>query len=290
MYQLENERIKIKINETGAELVSLQSKKTGLEYMWCGDKAYWGRTSPILFPVVGGCKNNSFSFQGTNYPVARHGFARDEKFELYTETKDEVWFVLSSNEETKKRYPFEFELLLGYRIMEDQVSVLWKVHNKSDEAMYFSIGGHPAFNCPIFENTSQSEYFLHFDGASTITSSGINDAGLLTTNKVDYQLKDGKLPITRDLFDKDALVIEGNQCHKVSLLTPEKVPYLSVIFDAPLFGVWAPVGGEAPFVCIEPWYGRCDREEFEGNLEEREWGNMLKAGDAFLASYLIKLE
>jgi len=167
------------------------------------------------------------------------------------------------------------------------VEVIWRVNNVGNETMYFSIGGHPAFVCPANAEDKQSDYWLHFEGTDQITSRMISD-GLATDEIITYPLEEGYLRITENLFDNDALVVENHQTQRVSLCRPDKTPYVTVSFDAPLFGVWSVPGKQAPFVCIEPWYGRCDHQNFEGTLKDREWGNALEAGAKFEVSYMIE--
>ncbi|MBD5395158.1 MAG: aldose 1-epimerase family protein [Lachnospiraceae bacterium] len=289
VYELKNDVLSIQIDSHGAELKSLKKLSTGAEYMWCGDAKYWGRTSPVLFPFVGGLKNKEYRTKGNTYPMGQHGFARDMEFEFLSGSEDEIWFVLKSNDETLAKYPYEFILKLGYKISGNQVEVLWQVENPGSETLPFSIGGHPAFNCPIDENTRQSDYFVSFHDTDEVISSRIGEQGLVTGCMDVYGLTDGKLALTDNLFDHDALVIEENQTDEVSLCRKDGTPYLTVKMEAPLFGVWSPPGKQAPFVCIEPWYGRCDNEYFDGTLEEREWGNTIQPGEIWKASYVIEI-
>ena len=289
VYELKNDVLSIQIDSHGAELKSLKKLSTGAEYMWCGDAKYWGRTSPVLFPFVGGLKNKEYRTKGNTYPMGQHGFARDMEFEFLSGSEDEIWFVLKSNDETLAKYPYEFILKLGYKISGNQVEVLWQVENPGSETLPFSIGGHPAFNCPIDENTRQSDYFVSFHDTDEVISSRIGEQGLVTECMDVYGLTDGKLALTDNLFDHDALVIEENQTDEVSLCRKDGTPYLTVKMEAPLFGVWSPPGKQAPFVCIEPWYGRCDNEYFDGTLEEREWGNTIQPGEIWNASYVIEI-
>ena len=165
--------------------------------------------------------------------------------------------------------------------------MLWKVTNKNDREMYFSIGGHPAFNCPLREGEKQTDYRIGFDTCEPLTASVLDENGTVSERTKVLELTDGMLQITDSLFDEDALIVEHDQAHKVALYTPEGEKYLEVRFEAPLFGIWSPAGKHAPFVCIEPWYGRSDRADFGQKLEEREWGNVLKAGEIFTAVYQI---
>lgn len=162
----------------------------------------------------------------------------------------------------------------------------WRVKNPAKTSMYFSIGGHPAFLCPIEEGTKQTDYSLRFDVPERIVSSGLED-GLIAGKTTEYELKNGVLPVTEHLFDKDALVIEHDQAHSVALVKPDGEPYLTVTFDAPLFGIWSPPKKNAPFICIEPWYGRCDKADYSGDWQGREWMQVLEAGETFAADYRI---
>ena len=287
MFQIRNESLTLEIDAHGAEMKSLTDNRTGQEYLWCGDAAYWGRTSPILFPLVGNYREKQSCFDGKWYSLSQHGFARDMDFELVSEKGDEIWFALEDSPETLEKYPFGFRLELGYRLQGRAVEVLWKVTNKNDREMYFSIGGHPAFNCPLREGEKQTDYRIGFDTCEPLTASVLDENGTVSERTKVLELTDGMLQITDSLFDEDALIVEHDQAHKVALYTPEGEKYLEVKFEAPLFGIWSPAGKHAPFVCIEPWYGRSDRADFGQKLEEREWGNVLKAGEIFTAVYQI---
>lgn len=287
VYELANEAVSIQINSHGAELKSLKKLSTRAEYMWKADPAFWGRTSPVLFPFVGGVNNKEYRTKGKVYPMAQHGFARDMEFELLAESKNEIWFVLNSDEETLEKYPYAFTLKLGYRLLPDGVEVCWQVENPGEEELPFSIGGHPAFNCPIEEGKKQTDYMIRFDKEDQVISTRLGSTGLATDIQDIYSLEQGVLPVTETLFDKDALVIEHHQAKQVALCDKGGKSYLTVTMEAPLFGVWSPPKKNAPFICIEPWYGRCDREGFEGDLKAREWGNVIAPGEIWKASYQI---
>lgn len=287
LFQISNDKVTIQVDSLGAELKSLKSLPDGREYMWQGDPAYWGRTSPVLFPIVGGLKDGRYRVDGREYAMGQHGFARDMEFRLKSQVASEIWFFLESNGETLQKYPYPFLLEIGYEIIERTVVVKWRVCNPAKEPIWFSIGGHPAFLCPIDPGTDQTQYRLIFDEKEKLVSSCI-EGGLLGPKKKTYTLRDGILPVTADLFDNDALVIEGEQAHSVALARPNGKPYLTVTFDAPLFGIWSPPKKKAPFICIEPWYGRCDSVDFTGEFKEREWGQQL-SGAVFETQYRITI-
>lgn len=287
---LENEELKVTINYFGAELSSIVKKENNAEYMWNADEKFWKRSAPVLFPFVGSLKNKEFLYEDSAYPMGQHGFARDMEFSLVSNDGKQAWFSLSSDDTTYEKYPFAFTLEIGYLLTGHTLKVIWKVVNEDEKPMYFSIGGHPAFMCPLNGEGKQTDYFIAFDTDKDLTYSKLSENGLVYKKDNVLPTNGGTMQVTEHLFDEDALVVEGNQAHRVSLCKPDGKPYLTVSFDAPLFGLWSPAKKGAPFICIEPWYGRCDSEEFTGTLEEREYGHCLDARENFEAAYDIIVE
>lgn len=288
LYEISNGQIAIQADSFGAELKSFKRTGQDTEYMWQGDPKYWKRTSPVLFPIVGSLCGGSYLLDGKKYPMGQHGFARDMEFRLKSQTAQELWFCLESDSETLEKYPYRFILEIGYELHGNTLCVKWKVTNPANTDLYFSIGGHPAFCCPIVKGEPQEDYSLWFDAKDQLIS-GVLKNGLISNEQTVYVLNDGYLKITEHLFDHDALIIENHQAHNVALVRSDGSHYLTVSFDAPLFGVWSPPGKKAPFVCIEPWYGRCDATDFAGIWQERKWGQHLAAGDFFEASYHVTI-
>lgn len=293
-YFIENDRLKVEIDSFGAEVKSVLNKNNYREYMWYGNGKYWGRTSPVLFPFVGSLKNKSYTWKGVNYSMGQHGFARDNEFTLVSQEENEIWFSFKSNEETLKKYPFEFELRIGYKLTAteetDDVQVIWEVLNPANDTMYFSIGAHPAFLCPLHGlNKGKAGHKLFFGGVNEIHHHG-NDvaSGLAVREDIVMPLDNGYVTITEDFFDRCTYMIEGGQTGLVGIADEEGRMAVEVAFDTPLFAVWSPEKKNAPFICIEPWYGRCDAVEFEGDLSEREFTNSLNAGETFTGGYTMK--
>lgn len=292
-YRIENENLICEIDLHGAEVKSLIRKSDGREMMWEADPAYWGRTSPVLFPFVGGVKDKEYRYEGKTYSIGQHGFARDMDFTMESEKEDEVWFRLSETEETMKVYPFRFALRIGYRLEEKALRVMWEVSNPNDKEMYFSIGAHPAFAISSLEGHMLKLYDPEGKPLEQFKNR-IFGAGGCVTNRVEtVETPDGYLPLSEELFDGDALVIEDRQVGRVDLLNvfgvldSEESKLISVSFDAPLVGIWSPPHKNAPFICIEPWYGRCDADDFDGKLQDREYEMRLEGGETFQAGYTI---
>ena len=281
VYTLENADIKIDVKTAGAELISLVDKASGREYMWCGDGAYWGRVSPVLFPIVGQYKDKTSFYDGKAYSMGQHGFARDMEFALESRSEDEIWFTLASSPESHEKYPFDFLLSCGYRLEGRSVHMMWKVKNTDERTMYFSIGAHPAFNCPM-----DGTWKLRFDTDEPLTV-GILENGVLSERQKTLTLENGTYPVTNDLFDDDALIIENDQAHNVAILDSEGKAVVEVDFQSHLFGVWSPVKKKAPFVCIEPWYGIGDPRGFDGEFKDKPMMNHLQPGASFMSRYDI---
>ena len=292
-YVLKNEQLQATFESFGAELISLQDD-TGKEYLWYGDSAFWGRHSPVLFPFVGKVKDGKYRYKGVEYSMGQHGFARDMEFTLVSQAEDEIWFGLDSTEETLAKYPFAFRLEVGYKMTANTLRVLWKVINPdTEEVLHFSIGAHPAFLCPLDEGTAQEEYYMQLDVNEAEYYSASLACGLRTMEKHSLKLEDKKVQLIEgffDLGDEGTYIFEDNQVKEVALVRPDGRPYVTVSFDMPLVAIWSPEKKKAPFVCIEPWCGRCDTIEFEGSLEERAWAQQLTPGGIFETYYDIKIE
>lgn len=289
-YTLENEVLRVEIDSLGAELKSVQNKITGQEYMWQADPTYWGRTSPVLFPFVGRLRNNTFLHGGKSYQMHQHGFARDMEHCLVSKDDTSIWFKLVTSNETLEQFPFSFILRIGYELSGNEVKVLWEVINNSlDKHMHFGIGAHPAFNCPIHGEGSKVGYKLYFAGLDELHySTNDMETGLALDDDNVLPLENHRATITPDFFDKYTYIVENRQTHEVGIEDPDGNRYITVLFNTPLFGIWSPEGKNAPFLCIEPWHGRCDSLNFEGTLKQRAYDNVLEAGNKFNTSYIIR--
>lgn len=286
---IKNDTIQVIVDSHGAEMTSIRDANDR-EYLWNADPKYWKRHAPVLFPLVGGLKDKQYRLKGQVYAMGQHGFARDMEFELLRAEDTECWYRLTENEESLAVYPYSFTLDIGYRLGDHSVETVWRVTNSGPEPLYFSVGGHPAFVCPQSPQEKQSDYFLHFYQEKPLVLSLLGQGGLLTDQKAELELDNGRLRVDEHLFDGDALIMEHHQVQKIALVNPAGVEYVTVTYDAPLVGVWSSPGKQAPFVCIEPWYGRADAADFAGTWEEREWGNCLEAGQVFEGGFTVTIQ
>lgn len=221
--------------------------------------------------------------------MGQHGFARDTEFELIAAGEDFVTYRLCADEESKKKYPFDFVLEITHRLENDCLSIEWTVKNVDDKEMYFTIGGHPAFNVNILPDTDFEDYSLVFkEGIETLSYILIDaESGTALTDKTyKLELTNSKYALKKDMFDKDALIFDNGQIEWVGLALPNGKPYIALESkNFPNFGIWSKPG--APYVCLEPWCGRCDNKGFQGEISEKPGINTLKAGDVFKKSYDI---
>ena len=290
MHTLTNGTLTINVKEHGAELSSI--RKGEVEYLWQADPAFWGRHSPVLFPIVGSVWEAKYRVGDKEFSLGQHGFARDMKFTLLSKTETEIAFRLESTEETLAKYPWPFVLDIEYKLHDNNVDVIWKVTNPGAEEMFFQIGAHPAFYYPDYDVDTMERGYLSFD-----RNEGLQCIRIKAKGCVDAETKhplevpaDGLLPLAKDTFDSiDTIMMQDSQIGKTTLHRTDKSPWLSVTFDAPVVGIWSPPTKNAPFICLEPWYGRCDRFEYAGDYRDKDWMNRLAPGQTFATSYTITL-
>jgi galactose mutarotase-like enzyme len=299
---LENDRLKVEVSAFGAELHSIFNKSTGFEYLWHGDKSYWGRRSPVLFPIVGKVWNGRMKYCGAEYALSQHGFARDCEFAKLDESQlsrlllkrdgdvQKCGFVLYSNEETKKLYPFDFALYIIYCLIDNCLEVNWIVENRTEGDMYFQIGAHPAFNYRDFDEDADIQGYMKFDRTGKMLLTTLECGGYAARKRREIEVSPDGIVINKSTFARDALVFE-KQLNRVTLCDRDGEAYVEVEFDAPVVGLWSPAKiGYAPFMCIEPWYGRCDDSNFDGDYNEKPYINYLKEGESFRSTYKIILK
>ncbi|OYU80377.1 MAG: aldose epimerase [Flavobacterium sp. BFFFF1] len=278
---ISSEGFQATIKHFGAELISLKNHDN-TEYLWDGNPEFWGKHSPILFPIVGTLKDNKFQYDGGSYTLSRHGFARDMEFECEKVTAASASFVLKSNAETLKKYPFQFLLRIVYTLSGPNLEIAYEVENHTNSEMYFSIGAHPAFALPgNFE-----DYSLAINGVDALKSFTLqNDliSGETKTTKIDG----GKLPLDYTLFEQDALILKDVQFDAITILKNDK-PLLNVHFPSfPDLGLWTKPN--APFLCIEPWFGYSDTSDSTGRIEEKPGIVTLGSNETFAAKFNIEI-
>lgn len=286
MFAIENEQLKIIISPKGAELQSIFNKQTELEYLWSGDPAFWGKKSPILFPIVGTLKNDIYYYRDKPYKLSRHGFAREMAFDIENQSPGAATFVLRSSEKTLQHFPFEFVFRITYTMQHNSLRVAYNVSNASDEDIYFSVGGHPAFKVPLVEGTVYDDYYLEFNEDETTPRWPISKDGLIEKTPEPLLRETNMLPLTKELFLKDAIVLKKPTSSVVTLRSDKTVHGFDFDFgDFPYLGIWA--AKNADFVCIEPWCGIADSVDTDQQLVNKEGIHKISSAEIFERCWVV---
>ena len=268
MIQLNNKTLQVNIHPQGAELQSIFHLQHQLEYLWNANPEYWGKHAPVLFPIVGQLKENTYAYNQKLYSLPRHGFARDRAFDLVHQNESSATFQLNSDEATFSAYPFPFSFQIKYALSGNELTNEYSVKNTDNETLLFSVGGHPAFKVPFVEDTRYEDYYLEWEHPETIDRWPLQD-GLLNTHPLPFLQQQNTIPLSHDLFKKDAVVLKHPKSTSISLQSHRTKHGLTMHFDGfPYFGIWA--AKEAPFVCLEPWCGIADSLYHNGQLAEKE--------------------
>ncbi len=286
MFTIENTHLKVVISPKGAELQSIYNKVLQLEYMWGADPAFWGKHSPVLFPVIGALKGDTYYYGDKPYQLSRHGFAREMDFTVSAQSSSTIVFTLQSNEATLAKFPFAFRFDVKYELAENSVKTTYSISNTGTAAMYFSVGGHPAFKVPLTAGTAYNDYYLEFNNPEKAGRWPISADGLIETKPLEVFNQNNRLPLTKELFQKDALVFKGLSSNSVTLKTDKNAHGLLFDFTGfPYLGIWA--AKNADFVCIEPWCGIADSVNADQQLINKEGIQSLQPAKNFERSWSV---
>jgi len=286
MNTLKNEHFSASFNEKGAELVELLNIDSKTSYLWNGNPLIWGRISPILFPIVGKLNNSIYYVDGKIFNLPQHGFARDRPFSLVEKTDTKIVFSLEYDEESLKIYPFKFELQIEYVLLKNKLTTKYRVYNKQESEIYFSIGAHPGFKCPLSENESYEDYYLEFNKTETLGLYQLSN-GLINPTPTPFLKNEQRIPLSFDLFKNDALIFKNYTSDYISLKHKTGKEVFKFHFKGyPYLGIWSKPG---PLVCIEPWYGVADFSGHDGNFKNKTGIQTLKPGELFSSEWAIEI-
>ena len=288
MIELSNEQLTIKVAEKGAELQSIIDGE-GREYLWQADPKYWSRHSPILFPIVCSVENDTYTVDGREYHLPRHGFARDTDFTLVAQSENKVVFALHDSEETLKVYPYHFNLAVSYRLEGNKIHVIWHVENTDKREMHFQIGGHPAFYAPGCEADKPLKGVLRVDNPDQLKALKSHIDGSVEMTEVEIVSKDGLIVFDDEFFANDSVKLHNSQTSSVELLNPDGTVAVTLDYKCPIIAFWSPYQKNAPFVCLEPWYGVGDPRGYKGEFKDKPMMNHLQPGASFMSEYVITI-
>ena len=282
-YSLKNNVFFVNASKSGAELISIHNLTNKTEILWNPDLKFWNRISPVLFPIVGKLKDNSFLENETHFEMLQHGFARNMEFEVIQHTENSLSMQLTSNEETRNQFPFDFVLNISYILIENCLDIHYSITNFSSVEMPFSIGAHPGFAI----DKPLNQYKLVFDQPFTADRYLI-DNGLYTGESTPTMQNTHELLLSDELIQHDAVVFKNVPFYRVTLCELDNTPVVTVSSsDFPHWGFWTKPG--APFFCIEPWAGLADSTNATGNLRDKEGIHILEPNQVKQFSFSIEM-
>lgn len=269
MLKINNSHFEIAVNEIGAELSSIQCKSSGKEFIWNGNPNIWGSTAPVLFPIIGGLKNEEIEINGVKYKIPKHGIVRNSSKLQFQTTETSIVCKLESDEEIKTIYPYDFKFEIEYILIDNVIEVNHRISNLSEkEEMYFSVGGHPAFAFPWNNDEKYEDYFIEFEQEETSDRWLVTKEGLIASQSEKFLNCEKTIQLNHELFSNDALIFKSLKSNFVRLKN-QKGEFIEVsLTDFENLGIWAKTNGD--FVCIEPWNGIADSENTSGKIEEKE--------------------
>ena len=288
---LKNDKLIITVQDIGAELCEIASVKHNTDFMWHADPNIWGSFAPNLFPIIGALKDDSYVFENKTYKLPKHGFVRHNKdIVLDNKTENSLTYKLASNANLLNSYPFNFEFYISFTLNNNCIEVAHTVKNCDTKTMYFSLGGHPAFKCPVFEHENYDDYFLEFEHPENSKRHLIDmENGLISSETKSVFNNSNNLPLTHNLFNEDALIFKDLKSRNVTLKSKTSGTILSVSFkDFNYLGIWAKPNGN--FVCIEPWLGIADAVNTNQDFKTKEGIIALPENETFKAIYTIEID
>ncbi len=287
--QIKNEHLTCAINENGAEIILLRNNEN-IDFLWNGNEKFWSGISPILFPIVGVLKDNTYKVNGEFFNLNRHGFAKDSNFKLIEKEEANCSFLLEYSEDTLKEYPFKFMLKVHYSLIENNLNICYEVQNVDDKDMYFSIGSHPAFKFPLFESENFDDYYLEFSNHETLSNYKVTEGGLIKREPTPFLKNQNKILNIKDIIIKEnTLVLKDVGSDYISIKNIKNPYEIKVkIKNHYYLGIWS-FSKDAPFICIEPWYGIGDYEDSHGKLTHKDGIIKLNSNEIFACDYSITI-
>lgn len=285
---LENQYLRVEITSIGAELQSIYHKETSREYLWNGNQAVWDRRSPILFPNCGCAKNGSYTMEGKDYKGVQHGFAKDLNHNLVCSSDRIVTFRLEGGSKTAEFYPYQFALKSTYKLEKSAILCQHKVINYDDKPIYFSFGYHTGIRCPFVPDTSIDDYEIVFERDENCRMLEAAPGGVIRAEDKPYQPQSRRIPITPGVFSS-SLILKNIRSQYIQLEEKKSGDYVRIVgTDSPYTVLWS-VPDQVGAVCIEPWYGMGDTEDFDGQFDHKLGIQCLAPMEEFVRQQMIEI-
>ncbi|MFV0503974.1 MAG: aldose 1-epimerase family protein [Lachnospirales bacterium] len=279
---LHNEFLELDFNPYGGELTSIYRVSENSQQTWKGDASIWNRSNPVLFPFVSAIKDNEYIYDGKTYKMAKHGFARDQIFEITNKNNTSITFTLEENEETLKIYPFSFKLDIKYILDRNKVITEYKVTNTHNKEIYFNLGGHPSLM--LYGDITNN--YVEFDKMEDLNKFEFS-SNSFTGEKVNLCDNVKELPLNYDLFCDDAILLNELNSKKFYLRNVNNNKYMEFEHNFDYFAIWTK--DKAPFICFEPWNSHPDFINESKHLTEKRNLVKLAPKEVYVKFYSIRV-
>lgn len=282
---ISNDRYTVTVSDKGAELQSFYDIKADIEYIWTGNPDIWKERSPLLFPIVGKQKDDYYEYEGEQYSMPMHGFAKECSFTRVLDNNI-LSYSLSSSDEIRSYYPFDFELIITYTLADNSLLICFDIKNPDYKPLPFSIGAHPGFNVPLVKGESYTDYYLLFEAEETSDRYPLKER--LLSNPVPYLKSQTTLPLSPDIFNDGALIFKDLKSKRIDLRSRNNSHGVRVDFkDFSYLGLWA--FPNAPYICIEPWNGIASSLDSDHSILNKEGMHLLAPGESASYTYSISV-
>ncbi len=288
LYTIENQDIKVTITDQGAEMISLIGKADGTEYLWQGDPTYWTGHAYNLFPICGRLTEGKYTYRGNTYEMNLHGFFRKSHVDVYEVGTDRLSFRMVDSETTRAIYPFGFDFILTYTLVENTVVTTFDIANTGDNELIFAVGGHPGFNLPMGGEGAFEDCYIEFDEPCQPRQLSMSETCYYLNDSTPFALQDNvRLSLRHDLFDHDAIFLR-DAAEGVTIKSTKSDKFVHLSYpDMKFVGLWHAPKTEAPYMCIEPWTSVPAMDGVVDDFETKAEMNRLAPGESYTNSFSI---
>lgn len=293
MVEIYSDRLKIGIDEEGAQVRSILNIKEEIEYMWQGDASLWTSSSPVVFPVIGKLHQLQYQLDGKTYHMKSNGIIRYETLQVIEKTDASVTFNMRYNDQSYAQYPYAFNFTIRYEAVGNKLLVIANIKNEDQKRMYYNYAGHPGFNIPLFETESCNDYYIEFEKNECLDIFDVCETGQIIDHSLPFLENEKRFFIRKSLFQKEALVFQHPQSNYITIKSLHHNKRIIVNFEGfDNLAVWSPYkkNKSLRFICIEPWIGHTDFQGYAGEFSKRDEIAYIDGGQSKEYQYSIEFQ
>ena len=279
-FELENEKLQIRVCSLGAELQSIYSKETQMEYIWQPGTETFAHHTMLLFPNPGRIAHDRIIVGGKVYPAMMHGFANDMEFRLVEHSENKILLELGATDYTRRYFPYEFRFQVEFTLENDKVLQHFYVINDDSKPVYYCLGAHPGFYCPIELGECGDDYSLVFDQPQMLNQHELEvNTRLLTGKEHPYLVNEAEIPLSDHFFDNGPLLFGGMKASTLTLKSNRCGRFVELGIEGfESLCLWgAPT--KMSVICIEPWCGTSDRTDTDHIWETKPGVRKVEIGE-----------